>query len=105
MFPQLKPGGPDGKLNWYIGGRFREYRRLRGVPIGTPDRETDFHSFRRTFTTALENAGVLSNVAEELIGHEKQSFTFNRYSSGLTEEPLREAVEKVVYSKAVKKLV
>jgi len=101
LFRELTPGGPDKKRGWYISKAFTAYRRKMKVPDG----ETDFHSFRRCFATALERAMVPQNVAAELMGHTKQDMTFGLYSGGLTAEPLKAAVGKVDYGKAVMTLL
>lgn len=56
-----------------------------------------FHSIRKTFTTTLENAGVFQNIVSDIIGHEKEGFTYSHYSGGITLEVKREFIEKVVY--------
>jgi integrase len=49
LFPGLKPGGPDGKLSWYVSKRFTEVRREFGIKdlSGVTGRDVvDFHSLR-----------------------------------------------------------
>jgi len=70
-----------------------QHRRKHGV---TRD-GLAFHSFRKTFTEALERAGVSENVAAQLLGHVR-GFTFGTYSpQGLTLAQRQEAVEKVAF--------
>jgi len=103
LFPTLLPGGPDKKRSWNVSKAFTIYRRSVGV--GGVTREVDFHSFRRSFATALERAMVPQNVAAELLGHTKQDMTFGLYSGGLTAEPLRDAVAKVDFGTEVMALL
>jgi len=57
-----------------------------------------FHSIRKTLTTQLENAGVLENIAADIVGHDKPRITYGLYSGGATLEVKREAIEKVKYN-------
>ena len=100
LFNELTPGGPGGKMSWNVTKRFTAYRRS----VGCPDGETNFHSLRRTFATALEQAGVMQNVAEELLGHKKQGMSFGLYSEGVGFDPLRDAVERVDFGQQVMSL-
>ena len=63
LFPALKPGGPDGKLNWYLTKRFTAYRRECG--IAGP--RLAFHSFRKNAAQALKDARTTSAEIAELI--------------------------------------
>lgn len=93
LFPALKPGGPDAKLNWYFGRAFTTFRRAVGI-----DREqVGFHSFRKNVGTALERARVPENEAVQILGHEKLSMSYSVYSLGLELKALREIVEKIKY--------
>jgi hypothetical protein len=47
FFPELKPGGADGKRSWYIGKRFALFRSK----VLRESRHVDFQSLRRTFAT------------------------------------------------------
>ena len=57
-----------------------------------------FHSIRKTFITALENAGVSENVTADIVGHEKPRITYGLYSGGTNIEVKKHAIEKVTYS-------
>jgi integrase len=67
LWPALRPGGPDGKMNDYFTKRFVAYRRSCGV---TGERKS-FHSFRKNAAQALKNARVTPAEIAELIGHEQ----------------------------------
>jgi integrase len=94
LFPELKPGGPDGKRSWYVSKRFTEFRRR---VLGEDD-SVDFHSLRRTFATYLERASTLTpavnaSVIAELMGHAKQTLALSTYSGGLEASHLRAAID------------
>ena len=59
--------------------------------------EYDFHSFRRTFLTMCENAGIPEGVAADIAGHKKQTISYGLYSGGNTIEVMREALELIDY--------
>lgn len=93
LFPGLKPGGPDGKRNWYLSKAFTTYRRRAGV-----DRDrVCFHSFRKNVVEALERARLHQSEVAQLIGHDR-GFTFSTYSPrGLDLTSLQAVVEKITY--------
>ena len=93
LFPALKPGGADGKLNYYFSKRFPDFRRRCGV-----DRpRTAFHSFRKNVAQALKDARATPAEIAELIGHE-QGFTLSVYAPmQLPVKALRELIERVKY--------
>jgi len=92
LWPALKPGGPDGKLSWYLSKRFTEFRRMAGI-----DRpRLSFHSLRKNFATALDNAGATRDDIAALIGHER-GFTLETYSGGKGLRALREIMQRVRY--------
>ncbi len=93
LFPGLKPGGPDGKLSWYVSRRYTAYRRNLRVDRA----RLSFHSFRKTASTALDNAGVPQADVAALIGHER-GFTFDTYSKGLELQRLGRIIEKIKYT-------
>jgi integrase len=93
LFPRLKPGGREGKLNHYLGKAFRDYRRSLGIKR----ERVAFHSFRANAATALETAKVPQHEAAQIIGHERKGMTYGRYSAGLGIVELREVVEKITY--------
>ena len=92
LWPALKPGGPDGKLSWYLSKRFTDFRRNAGVER----QRVSFHSFRKNVTTALDNAGFNRDEIAALIGHER-GFTLETYSSGKGLEALRQIAERIKY--------
>ena len=100
LLPGLKPGGPDGKRNWYFTRTFTEYRR--GVKVERLDPQTgrnrvSFHSFRKNVGTALERARIPESEAVQVLGHEKLSMSYDIYSLGLDMKGLRRVVEKITH--------
>jgi|GEM_PF-1803771 integrase len=93
LFPSLKPGGPDKKLNWNFSKRFPDFRRKVGV-----DRpRVCFHSLRKNAAQALKDARATPAEIAELIGHER-GFTVETYAPlGLPLPVLKELVERIEY--------
>jgi integrase len=93
LWPALRPGGPDGKLNDYFTKRFTDYRRKCGA---TAERK-GFHCFRKNAAQALKDARATPAEIAELIGHE-QGFTLSVYAPvELPAEILKELVERIRY--------
>lgn len=92
LWPGLKRGGPDAKLSAYYTKRYTVFRRTAGI-----DRpRTSFHSLRKNFATALDEAGVHQADAAMLLGHVR-GFTFDVYSGGKGLQTLRGIVQKIEY--------
>jgi len=64
LFTEFRGGGYDGKLSWGVSKAFGRHRTSCGLTG-----ETDFHSFRRSFITALENAVVDQLQIARYVGH------------------------------------
>ena len=58
-----------------------------------------FHSVRKTVATMLENAGVVENVAADIIGHDKPTMTYGLYSGGNSLKVKQAAIEKLGYGR------
>lgn len=93
LWSELKRSGPDGKLSVYISKRFTVFRRRAGV--NRP--RLSFHSLRKNFVTALNQAGVHQADIAAVVGH-AQGFTLDTYSGGPGLKRLRDVVEKVKYA-------
>ena len=81
-------------------GRLRTKLEI-GDQFGTPkpdclNRRLSFHSLRGTFTTKLDEAGVVQTDTAMILGHAR-GFTFDFYSGGPGLKRLKEVVEKVSY--------
>ena len=93
LFPGLKPGGPDKKLNSYFTKRFTSHRR----DVGITRPRVVFHSLRKNAAQALKNARTTPNEIAELIGHER-GFTIETYAPlGLPVSVLADLVERIKY--------
>jgi integrase len=93
VFPALKPGGADGKYNWYFSKRFTDYRRRCGVTAP----RVSFHSFRKNAAQALKDKRATPAEIAELIGHE-QGFTLGTYAPLQLPMPaLKELIERISY--------
>ena len=76
-----------------IGKRFGRTKAALGY-----DGRYVFHSLRKTVATRLEQAGVLENVASDILGHEKAAtLSYGLYSSGTSVEQMRSAIETIKY--------
>ena len=77
-----------------IGKRFGRTKAALGY-----DGRYVFHSLRKTVATRLEQAGVLENVASDILGHEKAAtLSYGLYSSGTSIEQMRSAIELIDYT-------
>jgi integrase len=100
LFPGLKPGGPDAKLNAAFVKTFTRHRRSIGVD--NPDKRTErnrttFHSLRHNWGTACEKVGTSQTDAARVMGHELNALTYGLYSEGLSLDRLKAVVEAVKY--------
>lgn len=94
LWPELPRGNPDRKPGKRLSQMFGGYREKLGL---TRER-TAFHSLRKNFGTALDEAGVLPSDREAVLGHSR-GFSFDVYSSGPGLKRLQEVIEKVEYPK------
>lgn len=93
LIPGLLRGGPDRKRSWYVGKRFG--RAIRS--LGVLDAQLDFHAFRGTVITQLEEAGVPLSTVELIVGHKRKGMTFGVYSGGVSDEVKRAALQALSY--------
>jgi integrase len=96
----LKRGGEDQKRNHYAVKRFGDFKRS----IGITSEAVVFHSLRKNFSGELERAGIPENLAQQIVGHKKQSLTYGLYSQGVRIEQLLDAVSKVTHGSKVDEL-
>jgi integrase len=88
---QLKK--PDGTLTSW----FPRYRRS----VGVSDKRKSFHSLRHTFRQRLADQDVQDSVLSDLLGHVDETMTHGRYGSRANVTRLRDAVERLDFSKEV----
>lgn len=100
LFPEFAPGGYDGKLSWAVSKAFGRYKTGLGFT-----RATDFHSFRRTLVTLLENLGVDQIRIARYVGHEFPTLAAKVYSGGSTEKTNLEVARAIAYPKKVERVV
>lgn len=93
LWPALRPGGVDGKLNYYFSKRFPDFRRRCGVNRS----RVSFHSFRKNAAQALKDMRATPAEIAELIGHE-QGFTLSTYAPMQLPLPaLKQLIERISY--------
>jgi integrase len=66
---------------------------LPSVNINDDDRLV-FHSFRHTFKTALQRAGIARSISDEMTGHDDQT-AGGKYVHETSVEAMRDALEKI----------
>jgi integrase len=79
LFPNLPVSKKDGKFWPTVGKAFARWRKAVGVD--RPPEKLDFHSFRHTYTKALEDADVAKHDADRLTGHEVEGITYGLHSA------------------------
>jgi integrase len=92
LFPALRPAGPDKKFSWHFSQRWTAFRRS----VGVDRKRLAFHSFRKNFVSALDEARVPRDDVAALVGHER-SFSLQVYSAGKSLVELKRIVEQVNY--------
>ena len=60
--------------------------------------EKNFHSFRRSFITEIENLETPENIAADIVGHKKMTMGYGLYSGGASIATMKKWVEKVSFS-------
>jgi integrase len=74
----------------------KKFGRLKKT-LGYSSRHV-FHSIRKTVTTQLENANLPQNITADILGHEKQGFTYRQYSGGATFKVKQDALAYLKYN-------
>ena len=90
LFPDLEPGGADGRLGHAFTKWFTRYRR----DVGLYRQGLDFHSFRHSATTFMHQAGVQDSVIDRVTGHATPGETA-RYTKDTKIEQLNEAISAI----------
>ena len=80
-----------------ICNRFSELKTELGY-----NNEKDFHSFRRTFNTEMENLEVPEAVTADIVGHKKKTISYGLYSGGTKLPLMRKHLFKLDYEKEVR---
>ncbi len=97
LFPALRPGGPDGKHNWYFTSAFRTLRVQQGLVRRAGQGRLGFQSFRTTVRAALARANVGEHLAIQLLGHERADDGRLPYRLATDLRAVTEAVEAIHY--------
>jgi len=100
LFSEFRGGGYDQKLSWHVSKAFGRYRDKMGL-----SRATDFHSFRRTLITLMENLEMNPAKIARYVGHSLPTIAFTVYSGGSTEKTNIEVAREVNYPEKVEEAV
>jgi integrase len=90
VFPNLKPGGADGRLGHNYTKWFTRYRR----DVGLYEPGKDFHALRHSATTFLHQGGAEDSVIDRLTGHTTPGETA-RYTKGSSIVQLQAAIDAI----------
>jgi integrase len=94
IWPDLKPGGPDGKLNWYFSKVFTRFRVDRGVEEAG---KISFHSARSNVIGQLMAQKAPLDVTQALVGH-RRGMTGSKYNrAGYPTGVLKEYLDRLQY--------
>ena len=95
---ETPPEGSDRERSMPVSKRFGRYLRSLGLEVMLPGKRrslTNFHSWRRWFSTKAEQAGQSGDVISSVLGHKRGSITLDLYSGGPGEQLMRACVEAV----------
>lgn len=96
---ELGPEPKEGRQrSMAVSKAFGRYRERVGVEDKAPGQRrslVNFHSFRRTFVTLAEQAGIPESTIRSVVGHKREGMTFGVYSGGPSLEQRRACVESV----------
>jgi integrase len=100
LFHDIGEGTADGRRSDVLSKAFSRYRQDLGVherEVGRRRSRVNFHSFRRWFVTAAEQAGQAPHIISVVTGHTegRKGMTLSVYSGGPAESQLRACVEAV----------
>lgn len=95
LFRELRPGGREKRLGFYLSKDFTRYRKA----IGIYEERIDLHALRHNFTTALINTGASTPIADDLTGHEggDGGETKKRYYKGAWLITATDAIKRVYF--------
>ncbi|WP_248311413.1 site-specific integrase [Bosea sp. ASV33] len=90
IFPNLHPGGADGRLGHGFTKWFTRYRR----DVEVYEEGRDFHSFRHSATTFLHQGRVADSIVDRLTGHTTPGETA-RYTKETDLGQLKAAIDTI----------
>ncbi|WP_417463573.1 DUF6538 domain-containing protein [Kordiimonas sp.] len=91
IWPRFNPEGPYKKPGEDASKMFGAFKKKLGIT----EKGKTFHSFRKNFTTQLENAGVYYSAIQDILGHRRDNLALDVYSSGLYLEKKHEYINRV----------
>lgn len=97
-WPPVKKADSMRERSFKASNRFTEYRRSVGVDEVVPGKRrslVNFHSFRRWFSSRMEQAGVPGEMISAIVGHKRSSITLDVYSEGPHMRAARRAIAKL----------
>lgn len=93
LWPAFNPEGPGKKPGADAGRDFSRYK----AGLGFRSRAKAFHSFRKSVTRIMEQAGVPENEWAQVFGHER-GFTYRVYNpDGITMRRKAELISLIAY--------
>ncbi len=97
LFPALRPGGPDGKRNWYFTTAFALFRTQERLVRRAGQGRLGFESFRANVRGALSRANVGEHLAVRLLGHDRSDEERSLYRLDADLRAVAQAVEAIGY--------
>jgi integrase len=85
-------GNKHGERSTPLGKMYGRLKAKEGF-----GKSHDFHSFRRTVATLLENSGCPENFAADILGHEKPGMSYGVYSGGTGIALRKEWLDKAIH--------
>jgi len=96
VFPGLiRRASKDNKIGSWVGRLFNKKREALGIK--RDDMLLDFHSWRTTAATKMDEAGIPESHMNEVLGHAQKTETTRTYSKGPGIHNLKVAVEAISY--------
>jgi integrase len=93
LFPELKANSDKTPLVDVFHG---DWIKVQDVAIPNADEEKkSFHSFRKTSANDLKDAGVVSELRADILGHGGKNITEERYASAAKLKQMLEALQKL----------
>jgi integrase len=93
LFPELKANSDRTPLGDVFHGDWIKVQDV-AIPNAGEERKS-FHSFRKTSANDLKDAGVVSELRADILGHGGKNITEERYASAAKLKQMLEALEKL----------
>lgn len=98
-WPRAKEQGSNRERSFKTSNAFTLYRRKCGVDdvvVGNRRSKVNFHSFRRWFITEAERvSNGNKDLVAAIVGHSRNSITFDLYSDGPKFQQAKRCIEKI----------